>query len=141
MSRTSNKSGLNMSRRVTNPSRRRRKAADDPTLVSFLWPIVIGVLITFLTIRVAGILVLMGREQFAVLYPWVALVRLPFLRIDYGSAAAIGQMLMYFQFPIYGFIAGTVLYMSNKMSRAFLTVLSAHLVALIAFIAITIFHP
>ncbi|MCL5262811.1 MAG: hypothetical protein M1568_00915 [Acidobacteria bacterium] len=109
--------------------------------MSFLWPIVLGVLVTFLTIRVAGMLVLMGQEQFAVLYPWVALVRSPLLRIDYGSAVAIGQMLLYFQFPIYGFIAGAVLYMSNSLTRAFFVVFSGHLAALIAFIAIAIFHP
>lgn len=130
-----------MSRRAASSYRRRRKAVDDPTLVSFLWPILLGILVTFLTVRVAGVLALMGQEQFAVLYPWISLVKSPVLGIDYGSAAAIAQVLMYFQFPIYGCIAGAALYISNSLSRAFFTVFSMHLVALIAFIAITIFHP
>lgn len=130
-----------MSRRATSSYGRRRKAVGDPTLVSFLWPIVLGVAVTFLTVRVASMLVLMGQEQFAVLYPWIALVKSPVLGIDYGNATVIAQVLMYFQFPIYGFIAGSVLYISNSVSRAFFAVFSIHLVALIAFIAITIFRP
>ena len=127
--------------RVASSAARRRKAPDAPTLVSFLWPIVLGVLVTFVTIRLAGMLTLMGQEPFAVLYPWIALVHSSLLGIDYGSAQAIGQVLLYFQFPIYGFIAGAVLYMSNSLAKAAVTVLSGHLIALIAFIAIAIFHP
>lgn len=127
-------------RKAVDPSSQRRRSVDDPTLVSFLWPIVLGVLVTFLTIRVAGILVMMGQQEFAMLYPWVALVRSPLFRIDYGSAVAIGQVLMYFQFPIYGVIAGTLLYSTNKFTKAFFTVVSVHLVALIAFVAIWIFY-
>ena len=127
--------------RSASASRSRRRTADEPTLISFLWPIVLGVLFTFLAIRIAGILVLMGQEQFAVLYPWVALVKSPVLGIDYGSSLAIGQVLMYFQFPIYGFITGAVIYMSKSLTRALFTVASVHLLALIAFILITIFHP
>lgn len=131
-----------MSPSKSSSSRRQtRKAADEPTLVSFLWPIVIGVLFTFLAIKIASILAMMGQEQFAVLYPWVALVKSPVLGIDYGSAYAMAQVLMYFQFPIYGFIGGAVLYTSKSFTRAFFTVLSVHLVALIVFIMITIFHP
>jgi hypothetical protein len=108
--------------------------------MSLLWPIVVGTLATFVAIRLASVLALMGQEQFAVVYPWIALVKTPLLGIDYGSAVAIGQALLYFQFPIYGFVAGAVLYMSNSLSRAFFTVFSGHLVALILFIAISIFH-
>lgn len=127
--------------RSSSSTRRTRKAADEPTLVSFLWPIVIGVLFTFLAIKIAGILAMMGQEQFAVLYPWVSLVKSPVLGMDYGSSYAIAQVLMYFQFPIYGFIGGAVLYMSKNFTRAFFAVLSVHLAALILFIMITIFHP
>jgi len=125
--------------RVTSTRGRQRKAADEPTIVSLLWPIVVGVLFTFVSLRVGGMLALMGQEQFAVLYPWVALVKAPVLGISYGSAVAIGQMLMYFQFPLYGFVGGAVLYMTNSITRAFFTVFSMHLIALIAFIAISIF--
>lgn len=114
---------------------------DEPTLVSFLWPIVVGVLVTFLTVRAASVLALMGKEQFALLYPWVALARSSFMRLEYASAIAIGQALMYFQFPIYGVIAGAVLYLTNSLTKAFFTVFGMHLVALIAFIGITIFRP
>lgn len=127
--------------RSSSSYRQSRKAADEPTLVSFLWPIVIGVLFTFLALRIASILGAMGQEQFALLYPWVALVKSPVLGIDYGSAMAMGQVLMYFQFPVYGFVAGAVLYMSKSLTRAFFAVFSGHLVALILFIMITIFHP
>lgn len=125
--------------RATSSSQRQRKAADEPTIVSLLWPIVLGALFTFLALRIGGMLALMGQEQFSVLYPWVALVKSPTLGISYGAATAIGQMLMFFQFPLYGFIGGAVLYMSNSISRAFFTVFSIHLVALIIFIAISIF--
>lgn len=122
-------------------STHRRKAPDEPTIVSLLLPILAGILLTFVAIRVADILTLMGQEQFAVVYPWVALVKSPVLGIDYGSALALGQVLFYFQFLIYGFVAGAVLYMSNSLSRAFFTVFSVHLFALICFIAISIFYP
>ncbi|MGC8548874.1 MAG: hypothetical protein ACP5M4_04150 [Acidobacteriaceae bacterium] len=125
--------------RASSSYQRQRKAADEPTIVSLLWPIVLGVLFTFLALRIGGMLALMGQEQFSVLYPWVALVKSPTVGISYGSATAIGQMLMYFQFPLYGFIGGAVLYMSNSVTRAFFTVFSVHLVALIIFIAISIF--
>jgi hypothetical protein len=126
-------------RRVKSSTRRPRKAADEPTILSLLWPIALGLLLTLVALRVGGMLALMGQEQFAVLYPWVALVKSPDLGISYGAAVAIGQMLMYFQFPIYGFIGGSVLHMTNNISKAFFTVFSVHLVALIVFIAITIF--
>ena len=125
--------------RASSSYQRQRKAADEPTIVSLLWPIVLGVLFTFVALRIGGMLALMGQEQFSVLYPWVALVKSPVVGISYGSAAAIGQMLMFFQFPLYGFIGGAVLYMSNSITRAFFTVFSVHLVALIIFIAISIF--
>ncbi len=125
--------------RTTSSYQRQRKAADEPTIVSLIWPIVLGVVFTFLALRIGGMLALMGQEQFAVLYPWVALVKSPTVGISYGAAVAIGQMLMFFQFPLYGFIAGAVLYMSNSISRAFFTVFSMHLIALILFIAISIF--
>ena len=126
-------------RRVSTQKSRQRRAVDEPTILALLWPIVLGVLFTFLALRLGGMLSLMGQEQFAVLYPWVALVKSPTLDMSYGAAAAISQMLMFFQFPLYGFIGGAVLYMSNSISRAFFTVFSVHLVALIAFIAISIF--
>lgn len=127
--------------RVTSPYTRQRKAADDPTIVSLLWPIVVGFLFTFLALRIGGILLTMGQEQFSVLYPWVALVKSQALGIDYGTGIQLGQILMFIQFPIYGFLAGAVLYMSNSLTRAFFTVFSFHLLALIAFIAISIFRP
>lgn len=114
---------------------------DDPTLGTFLWPIVLGVLLTFLTVRVANVLAMIGQQQLALLYPWVVLARSSLLGIDYGSSVALGHMLLYFQFPIYGVIAGTVLYSSNKYTNAFFAVVGVHLLALIAFIAIRIFVP
>ncbi len=127
--------------KFSGSSRRRKKAVDEPTLLSLLWPIVLGVMVTFLTIRLAGVLVLMGREQFACLYPWVALVRNPILGIDYGSAYAMSQVLLYFQFPAYGLLAGSVLYASNSGAKAFFSVATLHLLALCLFIALTIFFP
>jgi hypothetical protein len=133
------KSLIMSTRRVSSQKSRQRKAVDEPTILSLLWPIVLGVLFTFVALRLGGMLSLMGQEQFSVLYPWVALVKSPTVGISYGAATAIGQMLMFFQFPLYGFIGGAVLYMSNSISRAFFSVFSVHLVALIAFIAISIF--
>lgn len=126
-------------RRVTTSKQRQRRAADEPTILSLLWPIVVGVLLTFVALRAGSMLALMGQEPFAVLYPWVALVKSGELGISYGVAAAIAEMLMYFQFPLYGFIGGAVLHLTNSVSKALFTVLSVHLIALIAFIAITIF--
>ena len=131
-----------MSRRKNVPtSRQTLRAADSPTAIAVLWPIVLGVLVTFLMLRVADMLTLMGSLQFAVVYPWVELVKYPALGIQCGSAVVIGQVLLYLQYPIYGLIAGIVLYASNSVVRAFFTVFSVHLVALILFIAVSILHP
>lgn len=130
------------SRQSRYPSSRRRKAPDEPTILALLWPIVLGILATFLTVRLAGMLTLMGTQQFALLYPWVVLVKSPVLGIDRASAVAIAQVLLFFQFPIYGFVVGAVLYATGSLSRAFLTVFSGHLIALAAVVAIAIlYHP
>lgn len=128
-------------RKNVSTSRQTLKAADSPTVIGLLWPVVLGVAITFLMLRVADMLALMGTMQFAVAYPWVELVKSPALGIQYESAVAIGQVLLYLQYPIYGLIAGIVLYASNSLVRAFFTVFSVHLVALILFIAVSILHP
>lgn len=129
------------SRRKTTSTQGVRKPADAPTVLALLWPIVVGVLITFLAMRVADVLALVGQVQFAVLYPWVALVKLPLLGIQNVAASALGQYLLYLQYPIYGLVAGVVLYTSNSVARAFFTVAGLHLFALIVFLGLTILHP
>jgi hypothetical protein len=129
------------SRKKTNSSKDVRKPADAPTVLALLWPIVVGVLITILAMRVADVLALVGQVQFAFLYPWVALVKLPVLGIQNTAASALGQFLIYSQYPIYGLVAGVVLYTSNSIARAFFSVAGLHLFALIVFLGLSILHP
>ena len=72
-------------------------------------PIVVGLLVTPVALRSAGVLALSGQGALTVLYPWAELLRSPLFAISAGIVDSFGQWVMYLQFPIYGLVMTWIL--------------------------------
>jgi hypothetical protein len=85
-----------------------------------LLPLVVGVLVTPATLRMASIMALSGVDALTMLYPWVEVVKSPVLGGFADTAIPLAQWVMYLQFPVYGLMMSWLL-----RSRSFLTGLTA----------------
>jgi hypothetical protein len=52
----------------------------------------------------ASVLALEGPKAFALLYPWVEVLRSPVLRLSDPVTATLSQWMIYLQFPLYGLL-------------------------------------
>lgn len=127
-SRSRNARASNSSR---NRSRGRRKGGRERSLWSILIPLALGVGAGLVAMHYATVLTLLGSHAFMLLYPWVVFFEGHPIGISYQNAMAIGQMLVYLQFPAYGLLAGLVLLFSRRIGRTLLVVLGAHGVGLL----------
>lgn len=96
-----------------------------------LWPLIVCVAITPFTVRAASILALEGPKAFALLYPWVVVLRSPGLHLGPDSAGTLSQWMLWLQFPLYGLLM-TLTYRADKHLRAFIIGLVAHFTGLFA---------
>lgn len=120
---------------------KRRGPASDRTAWSVLLPLLFGIAVTFGTLRLAVMLTLMGPQAFTLLYPWVALFNGHPIGLSYDNASALGQMLLYLQFPIYGLVAGLTLYSTRRFGRAVIVVLSMHIMGVLLVLLSSLVHP
>src|SRR6202046_2909067 len=100
-----------------------------------LWPVLVGIAITPFTVRLAGVLALEGPKAFALLYPWVDVLR---SRVLHAPADLVGhayESMMYLQFPIYGLLM-TVTFRSARHLRAIIIGLSLHFLGLLLVIVL-----
>jgi heme/copper-type cytochrome/quinol oxidase subunit 2 len=87
--------------------RKRRKPMAKKKNISSWWtaiPVVVGILLTPVAMRAADVLALSGPDALILLYPWVAIVKSPMLKVSADVTMQIAQWIMYFQFPVYGLI-------------------------------------
>ncbi len=100
-----------------------------------LWPVLIGIIITPFAVRLASILALEGPKAFALLYPWVDVLR---SRVLHSPADLVGhawEYMMYLQFPLYGLLM-TLTFRAGRHLRAIIIGLSVHFVGLLLVIVL-----
>ncbi|MGD0369240.1 MAG: hypothetical protein ABSA94_17450 [Acidobacteriaceae bacterium] len=94
------------------------------------WPLLLGIAITPFTIRLAGILSLEGPKAFALLYPWVDVLRSRVLHTPADLVGHAYQKMMYLQFPLYGLLM-TLTFRAGRHLRAVIIGLSVHFIGLL----------
>lgn len=104
-------------------TRRKKKAAPSAWLT--WWPLLVGILVTPLTVRAAGVMALAGPDALRTLYPWVQLVQNHLLGFPVDVANTLSQAMMYLQFPLYGLLMSLVL-RSKGLVAALLTTAIVH---------------
>lgn len=114
-------------RRTT--ARKKKKAAASGWLT--WWPLLLGIFVTPLTVRAAGVMALAGPDALRVLYPWVQLVQTHIFSVE--IAGTLSQAMMYLQFPLYGLLMALVL-----RAKGFLPALIAVAVAHFGAVAIVV---
>src|ERR1700728_4357338 len=103
------------------PARKRKKK--NPILI---WcPLLLGIVVTPLTIHFASILALEGPSALRLLYPYVLLIKDPAFGLSSDMGNALSQGMMYAQFPIYGLVLALTL-RSRSVASALGTVVVVH---------------
>ncbi|HEY1807712.1 MAG TPA: hypothetical protein VGG42_04070 [Acidobacteriaceae bacterium] len=100
-----------------------------------LLPLLLGILITPLALRAASIVALAGPKPFALLYPWVEVLRSRTLHLPSNLVGTASEWMMYLQFPLYGLIM-TLTWRAGRYLRAFITGLILHFSGLVAVVAL-----
>lgn len=100
-----------------------------------LWPLILGIAITPFTVRVANVVALEGPKAFALLYPWVDVLRSRVLHFPADLVGHSWQKMMYLQFPIYGLLM-TLTYRPGRHLRAVIIGLILHFTGLILVIVL-----
>jgi len=103
---------------------RKKKKASSAGWMTW-WPLLLGILVTPLTVRAAGVMALAGPDALRVLYPWVQLVQSHILGFPTEIAGTLSQAMMYLQFPLYGLLMALVL-RAKGLLPAILTTAVAH---------------
>jgi hypothetical protein len=111
-----------------------KKSAGRPGWVRF-WPLAVCLLITPLAIRSATLLALEGPKAFALLYPWVDVVRSTALHVPEEWLENLTQWIIYGQFPVYGLVM-TLTFRADKHLRAFIIGLLLHFGGLFAVVVL-----
>lgn len=114
-------------------ARRKRSASKKSAWGGWraLLPLVIGIVVTPFAVRFASVLALEGPKAFALLYPWVIVLRSPALHLPADLAGLWSEWMMYLQFPLYGLLM-TLTFGAGKYLRAFIIGLVAHFSGLFA---------
>lgn len=115
-------------------SRKKRAKSGRGGWISF-WPLIVCVAVTPFAVRSASILALAGPKAFALLYPWVEVVRSPALHLPPAWLDSLSQWIIYLQFPLYGALM-TLTFRADKHLRAFIIGLVAHFGGLLAVVAL-----
>lgn len=87
------------------------------------WPVLLGIAMTPLAVRAAGVLALSGPSALRLLYPYVLLLQGNALGLPTELASHLSQGMMYLQFPLYGLVV-----MLSLRSRSLLTSLMSAVV-------------
>lgn len=68
----------------------------------------IGVAITPIAVHAASVMALSGPGGLTLLYPFVEIMRVPWLRVPGAIADPLGQWGIFLQFPLYGLFMGWI---------------------------------
>src|SRR5271155_2891207 len=69
------------------------------------WPVILGIAVTPFAVKAATLMALTGPDGLRLLYPWMLIPKLHFLRLSDSLGNGISQAMMYLQFPLYGIVA------------------------------------
>lgn len=116
----------NMSPTATQrkPTARKKKRAKSAGWITW-WPLLLGILVTPLTVRAAVVMALAGPDALRLLYPYVQLVQNPLLAFPTEVASTLSQAMMYLQFPFYGLLAALIL-RAKGLLPALITIAVVH---------------
>ena len=92
------------------------------------WPVILGIAVTPFAVKAATLMALTGPDGLRLLYPWMLIPKLHFLRLSDSIGNAISQAMMYLQFPLYG-IAAMLIHRSKGAAAAILQLALIHLLA------------
>jgi hypothetical protein len=90
-----------------------------------LLPLLLCCALAPFAVQAASILALEGPKAFALLYPWVEVVRSPALHVRPASQGTLSQWIIYLQFPVYGLLM-TLTFRAGRYLRALTVGLLAH---------------
>jgi hypothetical protein len=116
------------------PATRRKKKNASAAWWTW-WPLLLGIIVTPLTVRAAGVMALAGPDALRTLYPYVLLLQNHALGLPGELAANLSQWMMYLQFPLYGLLMTLVL-RSKALLAAAITVAVVHFAAVVMVIAL-----
>lgn len=102
-----------------------RKKKKKPSGWWTWWPLLLGILVTPLTVRAAGVMALAGPDALRTLYPYVLLLQSHALGLPGELANAFSQGMMYLQFPLYGLLMALVL-RRRSLAAAVITAVLVH---------------
>lgn len=118
---------------ISRRKRGTRKSARAGWMAVF--PLLIGILITPFALRAASIVALAGPKAFALLYPWVEVLRSPALHFPANLAGTASEWMMYLQFPLYGLFV-MLTWRAQRYLRAFIIGLILHFSGLVAVVVL-----
>jgi len=95
-----------------------------------LWPLLIGIIITPVAVRAASLMALEGPKAFALLYPWVDVLRSRVLHSPADLVGHASEYMLYLQFPLYGLLM-TFTFRAGRHLRAIIIGLMAHFTGLL----------
>lgn len=116
------------------PAARRKKKSVSAGWLTW-WPLLLGIAVTPLTVRAAGVMALAGPDALRTLYPYVLLLENHALGLPGELAGNLSQGMMYLQFPLYGLLMTLVL-RSKGLLAAVITTAVVHFGAVVVVIAL-----
>jgi hypothetical protein len=116
------------------PAARRKKKKAAAGWLTW-WPLLLGIAVTPLTVRAAGVMALAGPDALRTLYPYVLLLQNHALGLPGELAANLSQWMMYLQFPLYGLLM-TLLLRAKGLLTAVIATAVLHFAAVVMVIAL-----
>jgi hypothetical protein len=111
---------------------RRKSSRKSPLAWGIVWTLVLaGIVAAYFTVRYAEVVPLLGPSgllRLRLIAPLAMLAHQPELGVPDAAADTIAQVLMYAQFPLYGFLLG-ILWRAIGFLRAASTILLIHVLA------------
>ena len=111
---------------------RRKSSRKSPLAWGIVWALVLaGIVAAYFTVRYAEVVPLLGPSgllRLRLIAPLAMLAHQPELGVPDAAADTIAQVLMYAQFPLYGFLLG-ILWRVVGFLRAASTVVLIHVLA------------
>jgi hypothetical protein len=111
---------------------RRKSNRKSPLAWGIVWALVLaGIVAAYFTVRYAEVVPLLGPSallRLRLIAPLAMLAHQPELGVPDAAADTIAQVLMYAQFPLYGFLLG-ILWRAIGFLRAASTVVLIHVLA------------
>jgi len=103
-----------------------------------LVPLLLCLVLTPFAVQSASILALEGPKAFALLFPWVEVVRSPALHIPPAWLGTLSQGIIYLQFTFYGLLMALT-FRAGRYLRAFIIGLVAHFSGLFLVVVLAYF--